>query len=83
MVDSAGAGSIDGIVSFYYENSTGLVYVPAPVDDYLSIYNVSTKTSIVALGSVTNAVLKKDPEAMTRLHLSIFKLTPEPGMKLQ
>ena len=54
---AAGAGSIDGLSSFYYENTTGLVYIPATVDDYLSIYNVSTKTNIVSVGSVTNAAL--------------------------
>lgn len=54
--DTAGSGSIQGFSDFYYETSTGYLYVPGTTDGYFTILqNVDTGTPTL-LGSVSGLV---------------------------
>ncbi len=50
--DTAGAGSIQGFTSFFYENSTGYLYVPGTTDSYLTILTNITTGTPTLVGSV-------------------------------
>lgn len=56
--DTAGSGSIQGFQDFYYEESTGYLYVPGTTDDYFTILeNVlsGTPTVVGSVAGITNA----------------------------
>jgi len=50
--DIAGDGSIEGLINFYYEDSTELLYVPGLTDGYLTILNNITTGTPALVGSV-------------------------------
>jgi hypothetical protein len=54
--DNSGGGSIDGVEHFYYENTTGLVYLTGYIDDYLTILNLTNPMSITVADSISLSV---------------------------
>jgi hypothetical protein len=57
--DTSGSGSIEGLQSFYYETSTGYLYVPSPTDGYLTILTdvtTGTPTLVGSVGGLTTPV---------------------------
>lgn len=57
-VDTAGSGSIQGFQDFYYEESTGYLYVPGTTDSYFNIFEnvlTGTPTLVGSVAGITNA----------------------------
>jgi hypothetical protein len=57
--DGAGDGSINGLESFYYEESTQYLYVTSPIDGYLTILTniaTGTPTLVGSVGGMTTPI---------------------------